>query len=110
MPTPRPGAHSHHGVISKWMETHFPNYDKNKAPAVLMSKALHLLTYGVYNKWLVEMTRKMGGNFDWHKVTLEDMKAISEAMFDAAGVPQGIRNQYWTEFAKMLKALQKTKR
>jgi hypothetical protein len=29
------------------------------------------------------------------------MMELSEQMFDAAGVPESIRSQYWAEFARM---------
>ena len=53
------------------------------------------------------MAKKMGGSFDWGKVTAREMKALSEKMFDAAKVPANIRQQYWTEFERMMKALSK---
>ena len=53
------------------------------------------------------MTRKMGGVFDWSKVSLAEMKALSEKMFDAAKVPLKIRKKYWAEFEKMFAALTK---
>jgi len=61
----------------------------------------------VFNKWKAEMTRKMGGVFDWSKVSLAEMKALSEKMFDAAKVPLKIRKKYWAEFEKMFAALTK---
>ena len=30
MPTPRPGQHSHHGVMSAWMEKNYPAYDAKR--------------------------------------------------------------------------------
>jgi hypothetical protein len=105
MPSPRPGQHSHHGVMSKWMKSKLPGYDKNKAPAVLMPNTNHHATYGIFNKWRAQWTRKMGGTFDWSKVSEEDMRELSEQMFDAAKVPANIRQQYWKEFEKMLAVL-----
>lgn len=51
MPTPRPGQHSHHGVMSAWMKKAYPGYDPKKAPAILMPDKNHIATYGVYRKW-----------------------------------------------------------
>ena len=67
----------------------------------------HRATYGVFNKWKAEMTRRWGGTFDWRKATEADMLALSEKMFDAAEVPRSVRQQYWTEFQRMKGALQK---
>jgi hypothetical protein len=41
MPSPRPGQNSHHGVMSAWLEKNFPGYNKDTAPAILMSEAKH---------------------------------------------------------------------
>jgi hypothetical protein len=107
-PSPRPPeTNSHHGVISKWMETHFPQYDQNEAPTILMSAEKHRRTYGVLNSWRARMRARMGGELDWTKITESDMRELSEEMFDAANVPSKIRQQYWKWFARMIKALSK---
>ena len=105
MPTPRLGNESHHGVMSAWMKRNFADYNPNKAPAVLMPQANHNATRGVYNTWRAEMRQKMGGTFDWGKVSQADMRALSDKMFDAAAVPQKIRAEYRTEFEKMINVL-----
>lgn len=100
---PRPtDTHSHHGVMSAWMRNNFRDYDANVAPTVYMSAEMHKKTWGVFNKWQAEMEKKMGGVFDWTKVSEADMRALSEKMFDAAGVPAAIRTQYWAEFDRMM--------
>ncbi len=107
MPSPRPGQHSHHGVMSAWMKKAYPGYDPKKAPALLMPDTNHIATYNVYLTWRAEMRRKLGGVFDWNKVSETEMRALSEKMFDAAQVPASIRQQYWEEFEKMKDALRK---
>jgi hypothetical protein len=92
--------------MSAWMKEHFPGYDPDLAPAILMSAPNHEKTFGVYNTWRAKMKEAMGGVFDWSKVTESDMRALSEQMFDAAGVPSEIRTQYWQEFERMKQALQ----
>jgi hypothetical protein len=67
----------------------------------------HRATYGPYNSWRAEMTRRMGGQFDWTKVPEADVRALSGKMFDAAQVPPSVRNRYWAEFEKMKAALRK---
>ncbi len=51
------------------------------------------------------MAKRMGGTFDWTKVSEADMRALSEEMFDAADVPSGVREEYWTEFERMKSVL-----
>jgi hypothetical protein len=106
MPSPRLGQQSHHGAMSAWMKKHYPGYNPNKAPAILMPQANHQATFGVYNKWRAAWMQKWG-NFSWAKVSLADMKKLSTQMFDAANVPPAIRQEYWVEFAKMIAAMTK---
>ena len=92
--------------MSEWMKHRYSRYNKDQAPAVLMPEANHHATYGVYNRWRSEMRQKLGGTFDWIKVPEDDMRALSEKMFDAAEVPPAIRQRYWAEFEKMKSDLQ----
>ena len=87
MPSPRPGQQSHHGVMSAWVKTNYPNYDPNLAPAILIPEANHRATFGVYNTWRAQARAEMGGTFDWSKVPETKMLDLSEKMFDAAKVP-----------------------
>lgn len=81
------------------------NYDPNQAPAILMSTARHEQTYGVYNTWRAAMTQKMGGTFDWSKISRYEVRKLSDQMFDAAGVPQSVRNQYWIEWRRYVQTI-----
>jgi len=105
MPSPRPGQHSHHGVMSAWMKKHFPGYDPDKAPAILMPEEAHRATFGVYNEWRAMMARRMGGDFDFARVSEAEMRSLSERMFDAAKVPADVRQQYWAQFEEMMTEL-----
>jgi len=91
--------------MSKWMKENFENYNPDSAPAVLMGPEAHNATRGVYNIWRAEMRKKMGGTFDWAKVSKADMRALSERMFDAAGAPREVRTEYYRQFNKYLKTL-----
>jgi len=99
MPRPRPaGTEAHHGMLSAWMEKHFPNYQPGEAPAVLMEKRAHDSTRDVFNRWKAMMRGKMGGNFDWGKVSETEIRDLSEKLFDAADVPQESRMEFWKQF------------
>lgn len=104
----RNGKESHHGVLSRWMSAHFKGYSAYKAPAVLMSKENHNETRRLYPTWRSKTTKQRGGKFDWSKVTEHQIRKLAEEMFDAAGVPAGIRKQYWAEFARMKRALRRS--
>ncbi len=105
---PRPSEiQSHHGAMSAWSKKHLPGYDPERAPTIFMPKSQHEKTFGVYNKWRAEMTKKMGGTFDWAKVSEADMRILSQRQLDAANVPESVRAQFWADFEKMKKALGK---
>src|SRR6185436_19366628 len=75
MPRPRPaGTEAHHGMLSKWMEKHFPKYQPGEAPAMLIGDEAHHLTRGAFNKWKAMMTERMGGGFDWSKVSESEIR------------------------------------
>jgi RHS repeat-associated protein len=108
MPKPRPaGTESHHGVMSAWMKKHFPKYIPDDAPAILMSTEAHNATRAVYNRWRAAVTERMGGVFDWGKVTEAEMLNLSEQMFDAAKVPEAARKEYWSQWNAYKKSIGK---
>jgi RHS repeat-associated protein len=107
MPSPRPGTESHHGLMSRWMRERYGLYDADRAPAVLMPTEAHNATRGVYNRWRAEMRRKMGGTFEWSKVSEADMRTLGEKMFHASGTPQPIQQGYWQWFERMKGALER---
>jgi len=63
-----------------------------------MGKRAHDATRAIFNKWWAMMRGRMGGNFDWGKVSETEIRALSEKLFDVAGVPQGARQEYWKQF------------
>jgi hypothetical protein len=93
--------------MSEWMKRAFPGYDAKKAPAILMPDTKHHATYRVFNKWRAVVTRKMGGAFNWDRISEADMRALSEEMFDTAEVPVDVREEYWKEFEKMTAELRR---
>jgi hypothetical protein len=106
MPRPRPtGTEAHHGIVSKWMEKHFPKYQPGEAPSVLMPRETHHATRDVFNRWRAAMTERMGGKFDWAKVSEAEIRNLSEMMFDSAEVPRTVRQQFWEQFDRYLATL-----
>jgi hypothetical protein len=106
MPRPRPtGTEAHHGIVSKWMEKHFPKYQPGEAPSVLMPRETHHATRDVFNRWRAAMTERMGGRFDWAKVSEAEIRDLSEMMFDSAEVPRSVRQQFWEQFDRYLVTL-----
>ncbi len=89
------------------MRRTFSAYDSKKAPAILMPDTSHVATYGVFNTWRAKIAKKLGGTFDWSKISEEEIRSLSEEMFDAAEVPPSVRQEYWAEFERMKNALMK---
>lgn len=44
------------------------------------------------------MREKLGGKFDWGKVSETEIRELSEKLFDAAEVPRGVRLDFWKQF------------
>ena len=107
MPSPRQGMESHHGVLSRWMKEKYPGYNPDKAPSVLMPKEAHNATRAVYNKWYAELRQRMGGSFDWAKVSEKEMRSLSDQMFRVSNTPQTIRENYWNWYGRMKATLEK---
>ena len=106
MPRPRAGMESHHGVMSRWMKERYPTYNPDKAPAVLMPREAHNATRGVYNRWRREVKQRMGGAFDWSRVSEADMRVLGDKMFQASNTPLQIQQRYWDWFDRMRSALE----
>ena len=93
---PTPDFEKHHGVMDKWASENIPGYTKRNAPTILLSETNHGKTKGVYNTWKAE---KFGANpVDWKNVSSNEIRELSEKMFDAAGVPVNTRNEYYELF------------
>src|SRR5690606_11055416 len=98
----------HHGIMSKWKKAAFGDkYNAKVAPSVKMSFEQHKATFGVFNSWRKQMTEKMGGVFDWNKVTDSQMQGLSERMFDAAGIPANVRGKYYEQFSNYVETIKK---
>jgi hypothetical protein len=103
MPSPRQGMESHHGIMSRWVQEHFRNYDPDRAPAVLMNRERHNATRRVFNEW----RNARGGRIDWSAVSEIEIRQLSERMFDAAEVPLEIRAEYYRQLEEYLKTLER---
>jgi HNH/Endo VII superfamily toxin with a SHH signature len=98
-PSPRPaGMQSHHGVMSAWADPNVPGYVADNAPTVLMPVEAHDMTRFGYRLWRMEMESRMGGSWDWTKITDAQARDLAEYLFNGADVPAGIRAQYWAQF------------
>ncbi len=112
MPSPRPtGMQSHHGVNSVWVDANYAGYIPGDAPAVLMPNVPnHNATRGEFNRWRGEIAVRQGvdpGNVDWGKVSSGEAWSLAEKQFDAARVPESVRNDYFRQFNAYLDTLKK---
>jgi len=103
-----PGFENHHGVLDVWSKHNVPGYKSRAAGSttVALTKAEHDATKAVYRDWLEARTgRRVGGKVDWKTVSPREIFDLSERMFDAAGVSQAARNDYYSEFTGYLYGL-----
>lgn len=63
----------------------------------------HNATRRAFNAWRNER----GGKIDWSKVSEDDIRQLSERLFNAAEVPAEVRAEYYKQFEAFLKTLQK---
>jgi RHS repeat-associated protein len=92
---------NHHGILDKWASENIPGYVSRAAdnPTVALTKAQHDATKAVYRDWLYDMTgRRVGGKINWTAVSPRDIYDLSERMFDSAGVPNDVRQEYYSAF------------
>ncbi len=69
------------------------------SPTMALTEAQHSATKVVFRKWLFEKTGKyIGVAVDWRQVSPSEIIALSEKMFDAAGVPDEARQAYYRIF------------
>ena len=87
------------------MEAHFPDYNENKAPAVLIEVIKHNKTRDLFNKWAA----KRGRRIKWAEVSEGEMRELAKKMLKEAGVSPGNRKEYWELFEEYLKELKEKK-
>ncbi len=98
-----PGLEKHHGVLDVWASENVKGYVSRApdSPSITMTPPSHGATKAVYREWARARTGKpVGGRVDWKSVSPQEIQALSERMFDAAGVPFEVRRNYYREFHK----------
>ena len=94
---------NHHGILDVWSRHNVPGYRSRAGdnPTVVLTPAQHAATTAAYRGWLTEQTGSpVGGKVDWTSLSARDAQAVSERMFDAAGVPAGARARYYSSFTR----------
>lgn len=90
-----PPYQNHHGVMDVWARSNIPGYETNEAPSVVLTSEAHNATRSVFALWRYERTGSVTGPIDWSQVSAPEIYALSEQMFDAAGVPFEARQAYY---------------
>ena len=94
-----PGYEKHYGVLNEWAEHNIAGYTKKNAPTILLTPKTHEATKEVYREWLRENYGKpVGVSPDWSNMSKTDAMKLTHDMFEAAKVPQGIRDEYFELF------------
>lgn len=91
------------------MERNYTDYVPDRAPSVYMLNAPnHNATRGVFNTWRSEIVALQGtSKIDYTKITMEDILKLAERQFDAADVPQAVRDEYYKLWKDYIKTLNK---
>ncbi|MCX7571379.1 polymorphic toxin-type HINT domain-containing protein [Tumebacillus sp. DT12] len=96
---------NHHGVLDVWAKHNIANY-KSRAthtPAIALTKALHDATKAVTRDWMeINTGKRVGGKIGWKNIHPREMQALTEAMFDAAKVPESSRREYYRALHKYI--------
>lgn len=106
-----PGIENHHSVLDGWAKNNIPGYigrakDSTSIALTAGKEGQHAATKAVYRDWLFERTgKKVGGKVDWKNVSPREMQDLTERMFDASGVPNSARTEYYREFNKYIYGL-----
>jgi len=90
---------NHHGIMDAWAAANISGYVSRAsgAPTVQMGVEAHTATTKVFRDWLTEnYGQPVGVKVDWTKVSRQEIYNLSERMFDAAGVPKSVREQYYS--------------
>lgn len=107
-----PGLENHHGVLDVWAKNNIPGYVSRAKESTSMAltsgrDGQHAATKAVYRDWLYKKTgKKVGGFVDWKKVSPREIQELSEKMFDAAGVPEFARREYYSAFNQYIYSLE----
>ncbi|GFI05278.1 putative ribonuclease YokI [Lachnospiraceae bacterium] len=98
-----PGFENHHGVMDKWLTENVDEYSSRAADStsVRLTQDHHAQTKSIFQKWKIE-NFGFKGKVDWKNISPREIFNLSEQMFDAAGVPQNVRNDYYTELTSYL--------
>jgi hypothetical protein len=96
-----PPFENHHGILDVWAAHNIDDYASRgtTTPSIALTDVQHEATNRVFREWLFEKTgRKVGGRVEWSSVSPQEMRQLTERMFDAAGVPEKTRREYYRAF------------
>lgn len=103
------GLEGHHGALDAWFRNrNFPGYNSLDAPVVMLNPSDHQRANRVLRDW----ARDQFGSpdlrrVDWDVVTRDEVMGLARAMFEAAGVPQRVQDNYLTVFWHYINSLAK---
>jgi RHS repeat-associated protein len=99
-----PGLVGHHGVMDVWATANIPGYKRYnlQAPTILLDPAHHQATIDTFNTWRKANTGSITGAIDWSNMSPKEIQKLAYSMFDAAGVPDEVRQEYFRQFYEYL--------
>jgi len=72
-------------------------YATRDAPAIVLDAQAHGQANQVFRDWAINRFGSMQ-NIDWGVVSNDEIVALANAMFNAAGVPPEVQANYWAAF------------
>ncbi|HEX6683700.1 MAG TPA: hypothetical protein VF062_12935, partial [Candidatus Limnocylindrales bacterium] len=91
------------GMLDAWAEANFTRYAMRDAPIVAMTTRQHDITRSLFSAWYQELRAAQGvgprGTVDWTRVSAAEVRAFSDRMFDAAGIPANVVREYYRQWA-----------
>ena len=89
---------NHHPIMDAWAKNNIVGYISRQSsqPTIQLTKELHNAAHAAERAWMKETFGKVRGN--WKNMTAQQAQELSEVMFDAAGVPQSKRREFYKRF------------
>jgi RHS repeat-associated protein len=92
------GFEAHHGVLDAFLrKRNLAGYATRDAPAIVLDAQAHGQANQVFRDWAINRFGSMQ-NIDWGVVSNDEIVALANAMFNAAGVPPEVQANYWAAF------------
>lgn len=92
------GASSYVGGLLEVMKVPPPPHHAVIASSPACSSVTPRSSHTVHGRAFEKTGRRVGGSVDWSQVSASEIQSLTNRMFDAAGVPNSARAEYFRAF------------